>query len=278
MTHELQYEQPAAIIDPPRKVSVIRDSGLEEYRAWGWVKTSARFIEHIRKLRGSKLATWHVIALSINERGECALSAPSVAELTGYSVSETRAAIAELDEMGYLSVTRRDGKRSIYKPEFAARSANSPSSEPKLDPSRNSTPPVGTAKRAADPSSLAREKSVPTYKELKEFNVNERIEILKRLYTQNIGAIVPIMFDLLRSAAITYPDDSWYEPAFEIAVKNNGRNWAYVSKILENWQKHGRDWSPVSEREYSAGGKTNKRAEEIIEASVILQKIMNGEA
>ena len=164
------YEQTAAVIDPPRTLKALRDNGMVEFHAWGWVKMSARFMGHIRKLKGSKLSTWQAIALSINENGECDLSAPEISALTGYSVSETREAIAELDEMGYLAVTRKSGRRSIYRPAFAARSTNNPSDEPISDPSRKTTPPVSTGKYADDPSSSARENSVPTFKRVKRVN------------------------------------------------------------------------------------------------------------
>ena len=76
-------------------------------------------------------------------------------------------------------------------------------------------------------------------------NIDERAAILRKLYTQNIGAMVPLMLDLLRNSAIDYPDSSWYAPAFEIAVKNGARNWNYVETVLKNWKEKGRDWSPI---------------------------------
>jgi len=158
------YDQPAAVIDPPRTVKALRDSGLADYKVWGWVKKSAKFISHIKILKGSKLAIWDVISLSIGEDGSCRLSAPEIADLTGYSVSEVRQSIGELDEMGYLSVIRTNGKRNIYKPEFAARGANNPTD----NPSKKITPPVVKVERADDPSSPSIENPYPTYKELKE--------------------------------------------------------------------------------------------------------------
>lgn len=91
-------------------------------------------------------------------------------------------------------------------------------------------------------------------KETKELNVNERAALLQKLYKENIGAMVPIMIDFLRNAAIDYPDSSWYAPAFEIAVKGNGRNWNFVSKVLQNWKEKGRGWSPVAQT-YRGNGK-----------------------
>lgn len=156
-------DQPAAIIDPPRMVKALRDKGMGDYKVWGWVKKSTNFIYHIKILKGSKLAIWDVISLSIDEDGTCSLSAPEIAELTGYSVSEVRQSIGELDEMGYLSVIRATGKRSIYTPEFAARGANNPTD----NPSRKSTPPVSKGNCADDPSSPSIENFTPSIKRVK---------------------------------------------------------------------------------------------------------------
>jgi DNA-binding transcriptional ArsR family regulator len=189
-------EQPAAIIESPRKVKALQDNGLRDYQVWGWVKMSANFIKHIRILKGAKLSVWSVIALSIDESGFCNLSVPVIASLTDYSQSEVRETIKELDEMGYLSVTRSDGKKNIYDPEFVARSFNSPTSEPlqKNDPSRKTTPPVVTGTNSADPSSPAEENSVPTYKELKEL-IQEKTKNMKTkknpdVMAREIGKIV----------------------------------------------------------------------------------------
>jgi DnaD/phage-associated family protein len=88
----------------------------------------------------------------------------------------------------------------------------------------------------------------------KELNVNERAQLLQKLYKENIGAIVPIMIDLLRNTAIDYPDSSWYAPAFEIAVTKSARNWKYVETVLKNWKEKGRGWSPVVQT-YRGNGK-----------------------
>ena len=90
------YEN-AAEIHPPKIIRAIKDKGLAEYKVWGWVKISANFIHHINKLKGAKLAIWQVIALSIDENGECNLSIQEIALLSGYSYSETHASLKELD-------------------------------------------------------------------------------------------------------------------------------------------------------------------------------------
>ncbi len=60
-----------------------------------------------------------------------------------------------------------------------------------------------------------------------------------RLYEQNIGALTPMVADILRDAEETYPL-SWIEDAIRIAVENNVRKWRYVEAILEDWQTQGR--------------------------------------
>lgn len=75
-----------------------------------------------------------------------------------------------------------------------------------------------------------------------EKEVNDVGKIM-RLYEKNIGAIVPMMAANVTQAALEYPAE-WIEDAFKIAVERNARNWKYVSAILDNWQRNGRDYKP----------------------------------
>ena len=72
------------------------------------------------------------------------------------------------------------------------------------------------------------------------------------LYEQNIGMITPMLADKLRRAERDYPDSSQRD-AFDIAVTNNKRNWAYIQRILENWAKHGKDASSATRRPATGG-------------------------
>jgi DnaD/phage-associated family protein len=60
-----------------------------------------------------------------------------------------------------------------------------------------------------------------------------------KLYEENIGAITPMMAEILKDDEKTYPN-SWIEDAIRIAVTRNARNWKYVQAILDRWQKEGR--------------------------------------
>jgi DnaD/phage-associated family protein len=58
------------------------------------------------------------------------------------------------------------------------------------------------------------------------------------LYEQNIGALTPLIADMLREAEKEYPS-AWFEEAFEIAVAKNVRNWKYVEAVLKRWKEKG---------------------------------------
>lgn len=61
-----------------------------------------------------------------------------------------------------------------------------------------------------------------------------------KLYEENIGALTPLLADMLREAEKNYPS-AWFEEAIEIAVSRNIRNWKYVEAILARWKENGKD-------------------------------------
>ena len=75
-----------------------------------------------------------------------------------------------------------------------------------------------------------------------------------RLYEDNIGQMTPVLAEELKLAEKNYPN-LWIEEAIIEAVKNNIRNWKYISSILNRWQIEGRTngestrYSKKSERE-----------------------------
>jgi DnaD/phage-associated family protein len=88
--------------------------------------------------------------------------------------------------------------------------------------------------------------------------IAERTALLSKLYSENIGAITPLMADLIRNMTIDYPDPSWYQPAFEIAVKNNARNLNYVDAVLGGWKKHYFGWKPERTKSNSRNGRKSE--------------------
>jgi len=59
------------------------------------------------------------------------------------------------------------------------------------------------------------------------------------LYEQNIGALTPMVSEILRDAEKEYPA-GWIEEAVRIAVEHNARSWKYIAAILERWKKEGK--------------------------------------
>lgn len=59
------------------------------------------------------------------------------------------------------------------------------------------------------------------------------------LYEQNIGALTPMLAEILRDAEKEYPA-GWIEEAIRIAVENNARSWNYIAAILSRWKKEGK--------------------------------------
>ena len=59
------------------------------------------------------------------------------------------------------------------------------------------------------------------------------------LYEDNIGMLSPMIAEELREAEQLYPV-AWIEDAFREAVGHNKRNWRYIVRILERWEREGR--------------------------------------
>ena len=59
------------------------------------------------------------------------------------------------------------------------------------------------------------------------------------LYESNIGMLSPMIADELKEAEALYPTE-WIEDAFREAALQNVRNWRYIVRILESWEREGR--------------------------------------
>ena len=60
------------------------------------------------------------------------------------------------------------------------------------------------------------------------------------LYEDNVGTISPMIADQLREAEELYPA-VWIDDAFREAVSQNKRSWRYIARILERWEREGRN-------------------------------------
>lgn len=70
---------------------------------------------------------------------------------------------------------------------------------------------------------------------LNSLNLNSSVFAL---YEQNIGILTPLIADRLKDAEKDYPQE-WIEEAFDVAIQNNARNWAYIQAILDRWKVDG---------------------------------------
>lgn len=111
--------EPAAVIEQPRSRLVLRE-GLGEEWTVAWVKLSTAFKPHIKELKGSPLAVWLYISLSIGKNGVAFPAVRTIAEDTGYSHQGVLDAIEVLEGKGYLKVRRGERRFNLYEPEFAA--------------------------------------------------------------------------------------------------------------------------------------------------------------
>lgn len=240
----------AAEIHPPKTIQVIQDKGLVEYRVWGWVKISAKFISHIKRLRGAKLSIWQVLACSIDENGKCSLTIKELCELTGYSHTEVLDSLKELDEMGYLSIDR-SGKKNLYTPEFAARGIDRNPSETlvkKLD----STPVYQVE------STPLLEKSASSIKELKELiplsienAIYAGVEVTKEMVqTDELRNLAPRMFE--KALGFSKPLPWW-----------NGKEWtAFGDWVCEQYAESKTAFGEYNiwrHTPYTKGGMANTR-------------------
>jgi DNA replication protein len=65
------------------------------------------------------------------------------------------------------------------------------------------------------------------------------IDNIYKLYEQNIGIITPLIAEELKKAEELYSLE-WIKDAFSEAIKQNIRNWKYISRILERWTEEGK--------------------------------------
>jgi len=229
---QMGNDQPAAVIDPPRTLKALRDSGLIEYRAWGWVKMSAKFIAHLKNLKGAKLAIWQCIALSIDEDGTCKTTIKQIGELTGYSHTEVIDSLKELEEMGYLAIDR-EGRGNIYQPVFVARGGNNPQESlvKKLD---------STSAHQLE-SSPARENSVSTFKRVKRVNIGNDSKSELQDIIDSANRTMDGLLSLSQAPGIERQariDAILSVLAERLHVRTTGRRWEDFAKLVDDRQQN----------------------------------------
>lgn len=235
------YDQPAAVIDPKRKVLALRDKGLVNYEVWGWVKTSAKFRAHIKILRGAKHDIWHYLALGVDENGNCKETIKQICEGTGYSHTEVISTLKELDELGYLSI-KKDSKGNTYTPEFVARGGNKPTEnavkkvESSLVDQVESSPSLEKS-----PSSISRVKRVKGANALSQAEIDQANAKVDYILANNQPQKAWTGRELIRADLLHYAD--WYhEVTGQVMTKRVQSAWW---KALGEWKSEGLDISDL---------------------------------
>lgn len=210
------------------------------------------------------LALWTTVKDVAGESGECYLATPELAALSGMSTGQVSLSRAYWIKIGFLQgEVRRDlgYPQPVWHltiPDLWERNISWCLEHPKISDriafmAANRSLHVVKASSGEGGGSPGETKKNNKDQEY----IKERTALLAKLYSENIGALIPLIADALKDAAVEFPDQTWYEPAFKLAVGKNARNWRYVYTVLKNWKDHGLDWTPDGGR-----GKKSKKVEQ----------------
>ncbi len=180
-------------------------------------------IDDVAELKVTLYAIWRIEHIEGNFRALC--ETDFEAEALGMGLNEIQTGLRKSIERGTLLRCRPE-RSSVEGSQHAA----SPKGEADVFYFLNS--PRGRLTAEAFAKGQWRE-SAQTYAPLNKSNIF-------KLYEENIGALTPLLSDMLREAEKNYPS-AWFEEAFEIAVSRNIRNWKYVEAILARWKEKGKD-------------------------------------
>ena len=218
------------------------------------------------------LALWDTIKDIAGEGGECYLSTADLATLSGMSAGQAHLSRKYWIKIGFLKgeVKRDPGYPQpvwhITVPDLWQKNITWCEKYPKIKDRIAFRHEHKSLQKSIHPVKATREHSPSeegttpselknTNKEDHGFNVNERTALLCKLYSANIGAMLPLLAEQIKDAAVEFPDSTWYEEAFKIAVSKNVRPWNFVYKVLLNWKEKGRGWTP--EKKYSKPGRSS---------------------
>ena len=193
---------------------------------------SAKFIAHLKNLKGAKLSIWQCIALSIDEDGTCKTTIKQIGELTGYSHTEVIDSLKELEEMGYLAIDR-EGRGNIYQPVFVARGGNNP--QESLVKKLDSTPAYQLE------SSPARENSVSTFKRVKRVNTGNDSKPDLQEIIDSANRTVDGLLSLSQAPGIKRQarvDAILSALAETLHVRTTGRRWEDFAKLVDDRQQN----------------------------------------
>lgn len=243
---QLLHGEPVVQFEKPSEQIIETEEGYEIVESLGWIKFSAAFRERmLGVLKGAKLSIFISICLHLNENGESFPGISTIARETGYHRDTVMVEIQEMETIpGLMKVLREKGKVNHYRPAFVAKGkGNQPVGKirPVGTPVEVSSTPFAKTSRGNLDSNKRRGKKIH---DDDEKATQERTALFAKLYEANMGCLNPLLADIIRNTAIDYPEVSWYEPAFKIAVGNNKHHVNYVIAILQGWKEHYFGWKP----------------------------------
>lgn len=170
----------------------------------------------------------------------------TISEKTLYKERQTQSITKSLNEKGFLVADGRgpNGTNKWRIPLDAGGAKIAPVQKLRGAVSREEGGAVSRDERGAIATAPESSFNHPESSDNDDSDMAQKIKILSNLYSDNVGPITVLGADLIRNMAIDYPE-SWYKPAFEIAVKNNARNLNYINTILRGWKEHEFGWKPA---------------------------------
>ena len=173
-------------------------------------------------------------------REETTMSIEAICEATGLVRNSTIDGIKKANEHGFIERIQAGRKTSTWKimlnPSAGKKYIKSKrsKSEPSIiDPSKIDD--INSQKLTINPSIIEGQLGLNKETKLNKEDEEERNPRPNcfRLYEQNIGTLTPILAEKLLQAEKDYPAE-WLAWAFDVAVTQNKRNWAYVEACLVN--------------------------------------------
>lgn len=111
------YDQPTIVIEPPRTVTARQNGRMVEIEEPAWVKFSTDFKGELKTLDEYSLKVFLYIGLSVNWRtGTAFPGIRKIAEDTGMDKGTVAKATANLENLGFLTIQKRDGNSNVYRP------------------------------------------------------------------------------------------------------------------------------------------------------------------
>lgn len=239
-------DQPSVVVEPPRRRIERRGKQMMEVEEAAFVKFSTAFKSELADLDVYALKVFIYIGLSINfETGTAFPGVRKIAKDTRMNKDTVAKAIEELEEKGFLQVSRRDGASNVYKPEcYFAIGETVPSGRTPHEPSGLDAQLSGVlSDENAELSDGGRVKRAqPDKQEIKPEQQEAGRHPLFDVYETHLGALTTAIADWLIKAEKQYSFD-WVVDALSVATKATPRPkfpHLYCGSILERWKREGK--------------------------------------